>query len=112
MARLYTNENFPQPAVARLRELGHDVATSLEDGRADAGIPDRQVLVRAAELSRVVVTLNKRDFESLHQELRDHCGIVVCTTNLDHAQLADQIDLAISEHSDLTRQIVRVYRPG
>ena len=55
MARLYTNENFPQPAVERLRELGHDVTTTLQDGRANTGIPDRQVLSRASELSRVVV---------------------------------------------------------
>ena len=30
MARLYADENFPQPAVERLRELGHDVQTVQE----------------------------------------------------------------------------------
>src|SRR5438128_5482728 len=34
MARLYADENFPQPAVERLRELGHDVQTVQEAGKA------------------------------------------------------------------------------
>jgi hypothetical protein len=32
LARLYADENFPQPAVERLRELGHDVLTVQDAG--------------------------------------------------------------------------------
>jgi hypothetical protein len=32
MARFYSNENFPRRAVQALRELGHEVLTSLEAG--------------------------------------------------------------------------------
>ena len=34
MARLYADENFAQPAVERLRELGHDVLTVQDAGKA------------------------------------------------------------------------------
>jgi hypothetical protein len=34
LARLYADENFPQPAVERLRALGHDVLTVQEAGKA------------------------------------------------------------------------------
>ncbi|WP_442484067.1 DUF5615 family PIN-like protein [Aeoliella sp. SH292] len=38
MARLYANENFPLPIVQRLRELGHDVLTTL-DAETSGGSP-------------------------------------------------------------------------
>ncbi len=34
MARLCTNENFPQPAVEELRRLGHGVLTTHEAGES------------------------------------------------------------------------------
>lgn len=34
MARFYSNENFPFPAVEELRRLGHDVVTMAEAGHA------------------------------------------------------------------------------
>ncbi len=44
MARLYSNDNFPQPAVEHLRALGHDVLTVQEAGAAGAAVPDEEVL--------------------------------------------------------------------
>jgi uncharacterized protein YukJ len=41
MARLYSNENFPLPVVEKLRELGHDVLTIQESGKADQALPDK-----------------------------------------------------------------------
>jgi isochorismate synthase EntC len=32
MARFYANENFALPVVAGLRQMGHDVLTSVEAG--------------------------------------------------------------------------------
>ena len=40
MARLYADENFPQPAVERLRELRHDVLTVQDAGKAQQKLPD------------------------------------------------------------------------
>ncbi|MGD9564046.1 MAG: DUF5615 family PIN-like protein [Pyrinomonadaceae bacterium] len=33
--RFYADENFPLASVVHLRELGHDVLTVYEDGRAN-----------------------------------------------------------------------------
>jgi hypothetical protein len=43
VARLYSNENFPQPVVDELRRLGHDVVTRFEAGKANQGIADEDV---------------------------------------------------------------------
>lgn len=47
MARIYANENFYRPVVAKLREFGHDVLTTLEAGKANQKIPDEEVLLFA-----------------------------------------------------------------
>lgn len=52
MASFYTNENFPIRVVQHLREMGHDVLTSHEAGKANQRIPDHEVLAYAAELDR------------------------------------------------------------
>jgi hypothetical protein len=44
MARLYADENFPQPAVERLRALGHDVQTVQDAGKAQQKLPDSERL--------------------------------------------------------------------
>ena len=43
MARLYANENFPFQVVSALRDLGHDVLTSLDAGKANQSISDDDV---------------------------------------------------------------------
>lgn len=48
MARLYADENFPQPAVERLRALGHDVLTLQNVGKAQQKLPDDVVLADAS----------------------------------------------------------------
>ena len=44
MALLFADENFPLPAVRRLRTLGHDVLTTADAGMAGRRIPDDIVL--------------------------------------------------------------------
>jgi hypothetical protein len=39
MARLYADEQFPREAVLALRNLGHDVLTVQEAGKANQKIP-------------------------------------------------------------------------
>ena len=53
MARLYANENFPRAVVLALRELGHDVTTTVESGIAGQGTPDEKVLETAIGDDRV-----------------------------------------------------------
>src|SRR5437870_7292719 len=80
---LYTDENFPLRAVEELRRLGHDVLTALEDGRANLSIPDEDLLARATEIGRTLLTINRLDFKRLHRQMPDHAGIIICTEDPD-----------------------------
>ncbi|MDZ4765694.1 MAG: DUF5615 family PIN-like protein [Chloroflexota bacterium] len=79
MARLYANENFTLFAVKALRELGHDVLASHENGKANQSIADPDVLSYAIESECTSSTFNRRDFIKLHAANPDHAGIVVCS---------------------------------
>jgi predicted nuclease of predicted toxin-antitoxin system len=60
------NENFPLPSVRLLRQAGYDVASVTEDS---PGIEDSEVLTRAANEQRVVITFD-RDYGELIYRLR------------------------------------------
>ena len=111
MARLYSNENFPLPVVQGLRNLGHDVLTVREAGKADQAIPDDEVLAFATAELRVVLTLNRRDFIHLHAAQPNHAGIIVCTYDVDFIGQAQRIHEAIEVESTLEGQLFRVNRP-
>lgn len=55
-ARLYSNENFHRQVVVALRELGHDVLTSIEAGRANQRLPDEEVVEFTRREGRAVLT--------------------------------------------------------
>ena len=111
MALLYADEDFPRPAVACLRALGHDVATVSERGRS--GRIDEQVLEDATVEGRVVLTHNRKDFERLHRTSQEHPGIISCTRDdEDHTALANRIHIAIEDAGDLTGRHIRVNRPS
>jgi hypothetical protein len=112
MARLYANENFPLPVVQKLRNFGHDVLTVREAGNADQAIPDTEVLAFAVAESRVVLTINRRDFIHLHKSQPNHAGIIVCTYDADFIGQAQRIHEAIEAESTLNGQLLRVNRPG
>ena len=111
MTRLYSNENFPLPAVEKLRALGHDVLTIQETGKADQAMPDAEVLKFATKETRAVLTLNRRHFIRLHRENPQHAGIIVCTVDTDFAGQAERIHQAIGDQASLTGQLIRVNRP-
>ncbi len=110
MGRLYSNENFPQPVVLRLRELGHDVLTSFDAGNANQGILDPEVLAFAITQGRCLLTLNRKDFMRLHRENPAHSGIVVCREDTDFIRQADRIHAALP--TDPTGQLTRVNPPA
>ena len=96
MARLYANENIAAQVVTELTRLGHDVVTSLEAGKANAAVPDTEVLAFAAAEHRVLLSYNRRHFVRLHQQrTKDHAGIVVCTFDPDFAGQAHRIHAAV-----------------
>ena len=111
MARLYSNENFPLPAVEELRRLGHDVLTSQEAGRAGHAAPDEAVLEFARNEGRALLTLNRRHFIRLHSERPEHSGILVCSFDTDFAAMASRIHVAIDAQPTLSGRLVRINRP-
>lgn len=109
--RLYSDENFPLPTVEELRQLGHDVLTMYEDGKANQSIPDEDVLALATEKGRAVLTTNRRHFIKLHRRRHQHGGIIVCTFDPDFTRQARIISDSIESRSALAQQLVRIYRP-
>ncbi len=79
MLRLFANENFPGPVIARLRELGYDVASVKEMMR---GASDAAVLAEAQSERRIVVTFDK-DFGELAFRFGfpAECGVILFRLN-------------------------------
>ncbi len=111
MARLYANENFPRRVVESLREMGHNVLTVTEAGKASQAIPDKEVLAFAVQEQRAVITLNRRDFIRLHRSNPTHYGIIVCTQDADTRGQAQRIHQAIEKAAWLENALIRVNRP-
>lgn len=109
-ARLYSNENFPLPEVEALRRLGHDVLTTHDTGKSNAGVPDEEVLRYATENSRAILTHNRQDFIRLHRQNPGHAGIIVCTDNPDFPALAARVHAELQKFDSLASQLVRVNR--
>ena len=107
----YADENFPLRTINELRNLGHDCLTTLSDERANKSISDEDVLFRATELDRTVLTLNRKDFKQLHLKDSNHAGIVICTDDPDRLRQAQIIDEKVSEIEDIKGQLIRVCRP-
>lgn len=105
---LYADENFPLRVVQELRRLGHDVLTAFEDGRANQSITDRDLLARATETNRTLLTLNRLDFKRLHSQMADPAGIIICTENPDRVGQAQRIAASIAAAGDLRGQLIRV----
>jgi predicted nuclease of predicted toxin-antitoxin system len=112
MAQFYADEHVPPEITETLRALGHDVLTVQEDGRANQGIEDPQVLARATQLGRAVVTNNRRDFHRLHRRFPNHAGVVTYTDDPDKIAIANRIDSAIKRYTSLVGQLIRVIRPN
>lgn len=109
--RFYSNENFPFPAVERLRQLGHDVLTIAESGHAGRSWPDEEVLAFANGDSRALLTMNRRHFIRLHDLSPEHAGIVVCTFDPNFVALAERVDAAVTGKDSLHGALVRINRP-
>lgn len=110
MSKLYSNENFPQPAVEHLRAHGHDVLTTHDAGKSGQAIPDQDVLIYAKQIGRAVVTMNRRHFIALHKSTSLHAGIIVCTFDSNFIGLAERVHEEIQGLESLDNQLIRVNR--
>ena len=111
MARLYSNENFTLLVVVVLRQLGHDVLTSYDSGKANQSIPDADVLAFAAEQERALLTFNRKDFFKLHAANPNHAGIIACTFDGNSEALAGRIDAELGKTPELANQLIRINKP-
>ena len=107
---LYADENFPLRVVEELRRLVLDALTAFEDGRANQSLTDQLILIRATELGRAIVTLNRRDFKRLHLQIPQHAGIIICTEDPDRLGQAQRILESITDVRDLRGRLIRIYR--
>jgi predicted nuclease of predicted toxin-antitoxin system len=108
---LYADENFPLRVVEELRQLGQDVLTAFEDGRANQSLTDIDLLARATNIGRALLTLNRVDFKRLHRQMPNHAGIIICTEDPDRVGQAQRIAASIGESRELGGRLIRVYRP-
>jgi hypothetical protein len=111
MAHLYADENFNGKVVPLLVQLGHDVVTAQQAGKAGQGIEDAEVLAHAISLKRAVLTHNRKHFVKLHKKSIHHFGIVVCTNDRDYEALADRIHRVLLPESSLEDKLLRVNKP-
>lgn len=107
---LLADENFSRATVELLQNLGHDLITLDSLGLAQIGLPDEDVLAKATELNRCVITFNRLDFIKLHKANDQHAGIIICTYNRDKIRLAEKIHQAIHNLNTLNKQLIRIYR--
>jgi len=112
VADLYADENVSARVIDRLRGEGHDILTALEDGRANQGLPDEDVLARATELERCVLTGNRNHFHWLHATNPNHSGILTFSDDIDKDALAVRIHTAIEDAVELKGKLIRVIRPS
>ncbi len=112
MARLYTDENFPEPVVIALRAMGHDVLTAMQAGNANQKVPDAELLAFATGMGRAVLTLNRRDFLRLHRANASHQGIVACTADAQYDRQARHIDEALTRVTSCAGELIRITKSG
>ena len=92
-ARLYLDQDVPVQLAGMLRAKGFDVVTTLE---ADMlGAQDSDQLDFAVGNERAIITLNREDFEALHEEWleqgKSHFGIIVSPHHRYLSQTRDRI---------------------
>ena len=100
---------FPRRVTELLIQMGHDVLTVQEAGKANLGIPDDEVLAFAINDNRTIITLNRHDFISLHRSSTD---LLVCTNDSDRIRMASRINEAIVREETLIGKLIRVVRPS
>ena len=100
--RFLANENFPLDAVIALRENGHDVAWVREDAQ---GSRDEQVLSRAQQEERILITFDK-DFGELafRSKLPARSGVILFRISIPSSEYIAQVAVqAIAMRTDWAR---------
>lgn len=96
--RLLANENVPGPLVGALVDAGCDVSWVRV---LSPGIPDREVLARAVEEKRILLTFDK-DFGDIarNSTLPSDCGVILVRTPMPPPHEVTRLASAILSRSD------------
>jgi len=103
VAVLYLDEDVTERLVIPLHAHGHQVVTTTDAGRK--GTRDHEQLWFAARLGWTVLTVNRRDFESLHgawllwEVAQLHAGIILlhAMAEADIPRIAAEIDALLTD---------------
>ena len=75
--RIYLDDcAYSHHLCQRLREAGHDVQTPAETRPPLLGADDATHLEHASHAGRAILTLNPKDFKTLHDQDAAHAGIL------------------------------------
>lgn len=114
VVKLLLDENISPAAAIALAADGID-AWHVRD-RGLEGTSDHELLDRAYDEDRVLVTLNVGDFEKLARERELHAGIVlierVGLLRAEQIELMRNVAVAVGEHGPLVNEVLRVAEDG
>lgn len=115
MARLYLDEQIDTALTDLLIQYGHDTIHCHDAG--NDGAPDTEQLLFAARANRILVTLNREDFEELHRlwlalnswlDLpREHAGILTTWGNIAAVEWAGLIHIFIGDNPEMRNRMWR-----
>ncbi len=107
--RFYADENLARAIIEELRQLDYDILTSYEAGQANKSISDENVLKFAQERNKIIITLNRDDFVSLHKQGKAHSGIIICKEDRDYQGQAQVIDkFILQDGRSLQGRLIRI----
>ncbi len=108
--KLLLDENISPAAAVALAADGVD-AWHVRD-RGLEGTTDHELLERAYQEDRILVTLDVGDFEKLVRERELHAGVVLIERagllRDEQIELVKQVAATLTEHGDLINQVLRV----
>ncbi len=112
--RLLLDENLSPAAAVALTAVGVD-AYHLRD-RGILGATDQELLERAYQEDRVLVTSNVDDFAKLARSRESHAGIVLIERagllRDEQIEIVRNIAAAIGEHGAMVNEVLRVAEDG
>ena len=118
MARLYLDEHLDVAMKDVLAGYGHDAIHTYDVG--NRGTPDSQQLLFAADSNRIIITLNREDFEELHRwwlalnawgiMRRDHSGILTTWGDIPAGEWAGLVDSLLGKSPELSNRMLRYNR--
>lgn len=107
---LLGDEDFNHNVLERLKQEAYDVTSIKELGLDRQWFQDEDVLKKAIELNRVVLTHNKKHFIKLHRKVKIHTGIITCYQTTDYEGLVVKLLALFEKETEFENKLFRVYK--